>query len=904
MKLKRLLHYLSDCYESDNREFKIENFFSTKFENQYLQPLQEDLITGAYNEQYITDKEGNDILTNLNLYEKDKELFYCSLFFVGKRKLFTTRATKICAPLLFYPAEIVELDQEYYIRINRSEQRINQGFLRGLEYKTSFELFYQELEKKLNVTNIDYSFVAGLSTLVEKHMHQVTIADEMLFFPKLCDPAKFKNYFKQHKQIDSFVLYPVSGLIVSSKANNIQNVVVELNRLKKVDEFSEALCAYLGQVEKKEIKNYVPKLAPFILNAAQEKSVVAANQYAESVIIGPPGTGKSYTVSAIAIDHLSQGKSVLIATRTDEALQVISDKIASFPVGRYSVKAGGPRYLISLIAILERILYRFDNLPFQKEMYGSWEYLNKIQKRVQAIEADFATIDTESSKLTRTLLYDTGVLKSLKLGFVKLFRSWEKKEWKLIEEYKFRIQEEIDECNKRLMGQVLLNIKKSREKHFKELQGLINTLKNDNLSKKAEQLSAVNFSAVTETLPLWLTKIESVSEVIPLKKELFDLLIIDEATQCDIASILPLLQRAKKVVITGDTKQLRHLSFLSKDKMKALALDNGIQYEEKYNYRKKSVLDFVLESVDNSNQISVLNEHYRSLPEIIKFSNQEFYDNDLLIMNDLPKYRDQSSVFLTQLAGKRNKKGANEVEAETIVAQVLEVIYNEREIRRKECSSLGIISPFKDQVTHIGKLLKSKVDLSDIKKHNIRIGTPYSFQGDEKDIVFLSFVVDDQTHHSAFNHMNKDDVFNVMITRARIEQRVFYSCDPKKLKTDSLLRLYLEKALNKKVAAQNTYFDKFTEEVCAFINGLGQNDIQCRVGYKLSGLTIDILIDKKDRYLGIDLIGYPGDYESSFSLERYRVLYRVGISIIPLSYLTWYFDENIKNRIAEKIQLL
>ena len=72
----------------------------------------------------------------------------------------------------------------------------------------------------------------------------------------------------------------------------------------------------------------------------------------------------------------------------------------------------------------------------------------------------------------------------------------------------------------------------------------------------------------------------------------------------------------------------------------------------------------------------------------------------------------------------------------------------------------------------------------------------------------------------------------------------------------------------------------------------------------MSGLIIDILIEKDDKYLGIDLIGYPGDYESSFSLERYKVLYRVGIEVISLSYLTWYFDENVKQRIQKKIEVL
>ncbi|MDY8138272.1 hypothetical protein [Aquimarina sp. 2201CG5-10] len=60
---------------------------------------------------------------------------------------------------------------------------------------------------------------------------------------------------------------------------------------------------------------------------------------------------------------------------------------------------------------------------------------------------------------------------------------------------------------------------------------------------------------------------------------------------------------------------------------------------------------------------------------------------------------------------------------------------------------------------------------------------------------------------------------------------------------------------------------------------------------------IDILVEKDGKYLGIDLIGYPGDFQHSFSIERYRILYRVGIEVIPLSYVTWYFDETIKSKL-------
>ncbi len=72
----------------------------------------------------------------------------------------------------------------------------------------------------------------------------------------------------------------------------------------------------------------------------------------------------------------------------------------------------------------------------------------------------------------------------------------------------------------------------------------------------------------------------------------------------------------------------------------------NIPWREKLNYRKKSLLDFVLENLESSDQINLLNEYCRSLPDIICFSNEKFYDKPLLVMNGFPKYRNHKSVFM------------------------------------------------------------------------------------------------------------------------------------------------------------------------------------------------------------------------------------------------------------------
>ncbi|MBQ4821179.1 AAA domain-containing protein [Aquimarina sp. MMG016] len=907
MDITSLVKYFSDCYKADNREFSIDNFFSAKFENQFLQDLDEELINGKYKQQYIPDDVGEIVSKNLQLYKRDKQLFYCSLFLLGKRRLFNKRTSRICAPIFFYPSKIIQVDEDYFIEIYLEERQVNYGFLRTLDFNSSFESFQEEFNELLSREIIDYPFIAELQRLFDKHMSNVTFSEEVHMFPKLIPPKTVKRYFNSvnEEKFDQFQLLPASGAMVSSKATNVQNVVNELEQLTGITDYSSAIQSYLGDSNRIRTKKYIPKIKPFILNTAQENSIKAANERVKSVIIGPPGTGKSYMVAAIAMDYISQGKSVLIATRTDEALQVISNKLESFSVGRYRMKAGGARYKLSLIASLEKFLFRFNQLPYRNEINKDWSYLGELQKRLKKIESEFSKIDSKSIELTETILEEPGIIRNIKIHWLKLFKLWQQQEWKLIDEYMSCLRESIKESNRKLMGQLLGNVQNRLNFNRQELQGLVNSLRNDDLSLKSEELNSINFKVILGALPIWLVKIDKAAEVLPLKKEMFDLLIIDESTQCDMAGVLPLMQRAKKMVITGDPKQLRHMSFLSKQQMFSISKKYNIPWSEKINYRSKSLLDFVLEGIQSSAQLNLLNEHYRSLPDIIKFSNEKFYDESLLIMNDLPKYKTQKSVFIRELKGKRNSKGVNEVEAVSIIKLVKKLIFQEDNVQKKQATSIGIISPFKDQVTYIGKAIRKEITLKQLHKHNIRLGTPYSFQGDERDIILISMAVDNDSHHSALNYLNRSDVFNVMITRARNIQEVFLSVSIKELKFDSLLRDYIERSMiNKQVVRkEDSYLDEFVREVRVFLDAkhLG---INYHIGYQLSGLVIDILIEKDGKYLGIDLIGYPGDFQPSFSIERYKVLYRVGIQVIPLSYMTWYFDEKIKEKLSDIIKKL
>ncbi|MFC5049007.1 DEAD/DEAH box helicase [Rubritalea spongiae] len=208
----------------------------------------------------------------------------------------------------------------------------------------------------------------------------------------------------------------------------------------------------------------------------------------------------------------------------------------------------------------------------------------------------------------------------------------------------------------------------------KELQKMWEGVRKRRGSDQQAILKALDYSVLLKALPVWLTSTEDMHRVLPLKKEMFDVLVIDEASQCDLASILPALQRAKRVVVVGDTKQLRHVSFLSKHTMSTAAKEFSVSEEviEKYHYRNRSLMDVAIDLVHDQRQTGFLNEHFRSQYGIISYSNRRFYGESLQIMRERPwQQKDAEDAALKAVfvdGGRRDDRGVNQLEIDAIIS--------------------------------------------------------------------------------------------------------------------------------------------------------------------------------------------------------------------------------------------
>ncbi|MFC1710402.1 AAA domain-containing protein [Patescibacteria group bacterium] len=256
------------------------------------------------------------------------------------------------------------------------------------------------------------------------------------------------------------------------------------------------------------------------------------------------------------------------------------------------------------------------------------------------------------------------------------------------------------------------------------------------------------FAKLKEAFPCILAGIRDYAEYIPLEPEIFDLLIIDEASQVSIAQAFPALLRAKKVIILGDRKQFsnvkasqartetnkEYLNSLRKVFKKHISEESSkIVRLEKFNI-KTSILEF-LEYITNFN--TRLRKHFRGYEEIISYSNHFFYQDDLQVMKIRGKPIDRVLTFnfikhdgKTELIQNTNLK-----EVEFIISKLQELKKNEND------QSVGIITPHTNQQ----KLLIEKISLLPERDEyfdnmRLKIMTFDTCQGEERDIVFYSMV--------------------------------------------------------------------------------------------------------------------------------------------------------------------
>lgn len=279
------------------------------------------------------------------------------------------------------------------------------------------------------------------------------------------------------------------------------------------------------------------------------------------------------------------------------------------------------------------------------------------------------------------------------------------------------------------------------------------------------------FPRLTGVLPAWAVTNLSARGRLPLQPGFFDLLIIDEASQCDIASVLPLLYRCKRAAIIGDPKQLRHITQLALRVNQELMAEHDVSsLGERWSYTSNSLFDLAA-SLTQSGDVISLRDHHRSRSEIIEFSNEHFYEGRLRVATRESELRvpaGSPAVRWVSVAGtvvRPSGGGAvNRDEAQRVVRELERLLVDQR-----YDGTVGVVSPFRAQANMIRDLVNQHERLvASLGRADLLIETVYRFQGDERDVMLFSPVVSRGTPSTAEGFLRGNpNTFNVAITRAR-----------------------------------------------------------------------------------------------------------------------------------------
>jgi len=277
---------------------------------------------------------------------------------------------------------------------------------------------------------------------------------------------------------------------------------------------------------------------------------------------------------------------------------------------------------------------------------------------------------------------------------------------------------------------------------------------------------------ISHILSTWAVTSLSAKGRIPLNKDVFDLVVFDESSQCDIASALPLLYRAKQAVVIGDPKQLSHISSISKKQDERLLEKYGLlDTHSDWAYSYNSLFDLAA-GLSRGTGIVDLRDHYRSHADIISFSNQFFYEGRLRIAtrHDSLKRPEGEDVGVRwiNIEGRAEKAPSgsgsqNKQEAEAVVTEL------RRLFEQGYKGTIGVASPFRAQANLIRKLVNEDSELfAWLSTCEFISETVHKFQGDERDIIIFSPVVSKGMPRGSTLFLQKTgNLFNVAITRAR-----------------------------------------------------------------------------------------------------------------------------------------
>lgn len=572
---------------------------------------------------------------------------------------------------------------------------------------------------------------------------------------------------------------------------------------------------------------------------------------------------------------------------------------------------------LELLKILKKDFAEFiDHIDDWGKYYNQLAKLNSDKKKLQKMQDYLEVLGTEASSWYEDWL-------NADLGSNKLKPDNWKDAWKfnILKSY----LNDIADKNKK-MTKLESNLKENQES-IRELKedivevttkiSLINNITQKNIgalkswksmvkkigkgygkyaSKYAEKARKYMKEA-RDSVPAWIMPVYKVSETTVKKMSIFDVVIIDEASQSNVTSLLALL-RAKKAIIVGDEKQITP-SAVGRDKQKVMDSINKYLHDIPFsdNFDLETSI-FELAEIFFGTKKLMLKEHFRCLPEIISFNNDLFYQNKIVPLRN-PAQREKLEPVLENIylkEGYRENK-VNKVEAVAICEKIAKLIEKDK----YKGKTFGVISlTGREQAKLIYNLIDNYISTKDQERIRFHAGDAYDFQGDERDVIILSMVVGGENdNYRALSSKTYEQRINVATSRAKDKLILFHSVQ---LGTDlnnaSDLRYkllnYIKNGINNEEVNENKKKkcdSKFEEDV---YDWLVERGYEVTPQVEVGSYRIDLVVEGENNRLAVECDGdrwHPPEKWWDDKLRQHQ-LERVGWIFWRVSGSAFYADSD------------
>ena len=734
------------------------------------------------------------------------------------------------------------------------------GLKKGIErpgffFKHRLRKARKQISDKVTINNriletlYDCNVALEYTTLIELKENTKNTWNILMTGNSLLENSNNKNLYKQLYSYADQMEYLLNWYDREKKTflHKIENAGFEKLNINK----TEGNPIYVDEVN--QIFDFIPSLEELIAIGKIALEYREVDTKRSEYLVKIENIIKENSHLGREIKNAILNENIEIYSKTLEKLRVLSEKEVLYK--KYK------DLLHSVKAVANSWGEELENGLFNEKIeniYNVWRYKQISQKLKELAEKPYFNLQAD-------ILEKTEELKKLTIDLVT------KKAW-------YNIIKFLEEKDNLAISQALKGWKQTVQKIGK------GTGKNTNIHKKNAKEKMLLCQKV---VPAWIMPLNKVFDTLNPVENKFDIIIIDEASQSDISSLI-LLYMAKKIIIVGDDKQVS-------------PSDVGVNIDKINMFRRKYIKGKVANDdlygiraslysiVSTTFQPISLREHFRSVPEIIGYSNKTSYDNQILPLRDSNSSILKPAIIDYKVNGRRDEKSKiNRIEAETIVS-LIEACLAMKEYKN---STFGVISLLGDeQAELIQDLIVKRIPATEIENHRILCGNSASFQGDERDIMFISLV--DSSEENKSLRLVGEGVegairkrYNVAISRAKDQLWIVHSIDKNSLKEGDLrkeLFEYIDSLKENafdKTTIENITASDFENEVARH---LSEKNYTIKQKWRVGSYDIDMVAIYDDKKIAIECDGKTLNHteeEVIANLEEQEILERCGWKFI------------------------